>query len=183
MPIPPSYRIMIRTPRFSRPPRRRLFDVALGVVAGVLVGLAMGTAGAPSVAGSQAEALAAPASSFAGPTLTARGLDVVDGDTFEARVAAFPGQEIVARVRVDGVDAPERNGRCRAEREAAEAATAALAGLIGGRRLTLTAVRGDKYFGRVVARVSSEGRGDVAGALITDGHGRRYAGGKRAGWC
>lgn len=170
-------------PPFARPLRRRLVDVALGVAVGVLVGLAIGVAGAPSVAGSQAEVTAAPASFIAGPTLTARALDVVDGDTFEARVSAFPGQEIVARVRIDGVDAPEKGARCEAERQAAEDATAALAGLIGGRRLTLTAVRGDKYFGRVVARVSGEGVGDLAEAQIAGGHGRRYSGGKRSGWC
>ena len=86
-------------------------------------------------------------------------------------------------MRIAGVDAPERKGRCREESEAAEAATAALAGLLDGRRLTLTAVRGDKYFGRVVARVSGDGVGDLADALIAGGHGRAYAGGKRGGWC
>lgn len=161
--------------------RRRWSDAALGAVAGLTLGLALGAAGATALGGAPYEA-AEPAPAVT-PALAARALQVIDGDTFEARVAAFPGQEIIARVRIDGVDAPERNGRCRSEREAAEAATSALAGLIDGRRLTLTAVRGDKYFGRVVARVSIEASRDVAEALIAEGHGRRYAGGKRGGWC
>lgn len=128
----------------------------------------------------------APAEPLAGARTSgvrATALQVVDGDTFEARVQAFPGQEIVARVRVDGVDAPERRGRCARETAAAEAATQALARMLADRPLTLTDLRGDKYFGRVVARVSASGVGDVAKALIAGGHGRAYAGGQREGWC
>ncbi|RXF73402.1 hypothetical protein EK403_11115, partial [Hansschlegelia zhihuaiae] len=107
---------------------------------------------------------------------------MLDGDTFEARVAAFPGHEVVTRVRIAGLDAPERRGRCDGETQAASAATEALRRLIDGRRLTLAEVRGDKYFGRVVARVSTSDAGDVAAALVAQGHGRAYAGGRRAGW-
>ncbi|MDR4308030.1 thermonuclease family protein [Chelatococcus sambhunathii] len=90
---------------------------------------------------------------------------------------------MVTRIRIAGVDAPERAGRCARERQAAEAAASALAGMIEGRCLTLTGVHGDKYFGRVVARVSTESGGDVAEALIAEGHGRAYMGGRRGGWC
>ena len=114
--------------------------------------------------------------------MPATALAVVDGDTFEARVVVFPGQEIVTRVRLAGIDAPERRGRCPAEIAAAEQATSALRALVEGRRLTLTEVRGDKYFGRVIARVGSPA-GDVAETLIANGHGRPYEGGRRAGWC
>ncbi|WP_271166727.1 thermonuclease family protein [Hansschlegelia plantiphila] len=115
--------------------------------------------------------------------LSASALSVIDGDTFEARVSVFPGQEIVTRIRLAGVDAPERRGRCAAEKAAAEAATLALGALVEGRRLTLTEVRGDKYFGRVVARVATADAGDLADALVAGGHGRRYSGGRRDGWC
>lgn len=172
---------MIRTTRDIRP----IAGTVIAFAAGLAIGAAAMTAlrrptpeTSPPASASDPESL--PARS---PVLQARALEAIDGDTFEARVATFPGQEIVARVRIAGVDAPERKGRCRQESEAAEAATAALAGLVDGRRLTLSAVRGDKYFGRVVARVSGDGVGDLADALIAGGHGRAYAGGKRGGWC
>lgn len=163
--------------------RRRAFDLVAGAAFGVaatLVGQAVLGAGAEAPVLTEG---AFEAGGVAGPALGATALSVIDGDTFEARVSAFPGQEIVARVRLDGVDAPERRGRCAAETRAAEEATRALRSLVEGRRLTLTAVRGDKYFGRVVARVSGAGVGDLAQALVAGGHGRAYAGGRRDGWC
>jgi endonuclease YncB( thermonuclease family) len=37
---------------------------------------------------------------------------VIDGDTFEARVAVWPGIEIKTRVRLRGIDAPKLHARC-----------------------------------------------------------------------
>ncbi|GLK76801.1 hypothetical protein GCM10008171_20550 [Methylopila jiangsuensis] len=171
--------MMIRTAhRFTL--YRRLRDAAAG--------LALGVAGTLAVTGAASSRLdvapsSTPAAIAPAPGVSARALGVIDGDTFEARIAAFPGQEIVARVRVDGVDAPERRGRCVSETRAAEAATDALERLLRDRRLTLTGLRGDKYFGRVIARVSADGIGDVGARLIADGHGRAYDGGRRQGWC
>jgi micrococcal nuclease len=159
---------------------RRLIDLAAGAVFGAAAATATLLWSGPA-----AEAVR-PAAETAAPSsrsFEARSLGIVDGDTFEARIAAFPGQELVARIRVAGVDAPETRGRCGAETVAAEAAKEALERIVERRRLTLTEVRGDKYFGRVVARVSAAGVGDVAEALVAAGHGRAYAGGKRAGWC
>ena len=158
---------------------RRLRDAAAG--------LALGVAGTLAVTGAASSRLdPAPSSvpaAASGQGVSARALGVIDGDTFEARVAAFPGQEIVARVRVDGVDTPERRGRCASETRAAQAAAEALERLLRDRPLTLTGLRGDKYFGRVVARVSADGIGDLGARLIADGHGRAYHGGRREGWC
>jgi endonuclease YncB( thermonuclease family) len=41
----------------------------------------------------------------------------------------------------------------------------------------------DKYGGRVVADVSTQGTSDVSSALLGAGHARRYGGGHRDGWC
>ncbi len=160
-------------------------DVALGAALGVAATLAWSAFSHKDDVASAIQSGAEPhgAAAEAAPALSARALSVIDGDTFEARVATFPGQEIVTRVRIAGVDAPERAGRCASETEAAAAATAALSQIIEGRRLTLTGVHGDKYFGRVVARVATDAGGDVADALIAEGHGRAYAGGRRGGWC
>ena len=166
---------------FFFPPRRRwsaqrFADLGAGVCLGAAIAVAAQVKGEGREVPSPPEVRSQP------PGLRATALSVLDGDTFEARVTVFPGQEIVTRVRLAGIDAPERRGRCAAEKAAAEAATRALRKLVEGRPLTLTDVQGDKYFGRVVARVAS-GAGDVAEALLADGHARPYEGGRRAGWC
>lgn len=107
---------------------------------------------------------------------------VVDGDTVEARIAVWLGQEIVARVRLRGIDAPEIRGACGAERDLALAARERLRALAEGRDAVLTEVGGDKYFGRVVAALSVDGV-DAGGRLLAEGFARPYAGGRRTGWC
>ncbi len=108
---------------------------------------------------------------------------VIDGDTLEARVAVWPGQEIVTRVRLAGIDAPEVDGRCAAEKQAASAAREALARLVGDGAVVLSEVRPDKYFGRVVARVADAAWRDVGQLMREAGHARAYDGGRRASWC
>ncbi len=57
-------------------------------------------------------------------------LRTLDGDTFEARVHLWPGLDMVTRVRLRGIDAPELKARCMEERVKAEAAHAALRALL-----------------------------------------------------
>ena len=134
------------------------------------------------------EAAATPAAGLRGP-FEARPLRIVDGDTFEARIPIWFGQETTTLVRLRGVDAPERAGACASERQQAEAARAALAETLAAGRVVLTAVARDKYFGRVVADVTVEA-GDGAfppvdaAALMRDmGFARAYDGRARGGWC
>ena len=124
----------------------------------------------------------APAGAMPG-SFTAGVLRVVDGDTLEARVAVWPGQEIVILVRLAGVDAPELDGRCAAERRAAAAAREALSRLVGNGAVVLSDVRPDKYFGRVVARVAGADGRDFGQVLGEAGHVRPYEGGRRLSWC
>lgn len=160
---------------------RRILPLACAALAGLTIGV--GATLALVERDAELAVAASPSERAPGPAgLTASALSVIDGDTLEARVSVFPGQEIVTRVRLAGVDAPERRGRCADERDAAEKATRALGAMVEGRRLTLTEIRGDKYFGRVVARVATE-RGDLADALVAGGYGRPYDGGRREGWC
>lgn len=121
------------------------------------------------------------AASFDGP-VTAEVTHVVDGDTFEAKAAIWLGQTIDVRVRIAGVDAPELHARCDAERSLALAARNWLARRIEGADVRLSAVRYDKYGGRVDATVT-DGTGDVGEGLIRAGLARRYRGGHRGGWC
>lgn len=111
-------------------------------------------------------------------------LRVFDGDTFEARVNAWPGLEVSTKVRLRGVDAPElRSARCAGELAKAQAARDALAAILTEGAVAVSHVTLDKYGGRVVADASTRSTADVAAALLRAGHVRPYGGGKREGWC
>ena len=43
-------------------------------------------------------------------------LEVIDGDTFRARVTIWLGQKVDVKIRLKGVDTPEMNGKCDAEK-------------------------------------------------------------------
>jgi endonuclease YncB( thermonuclease family) len=139
-------------------------------------------------AGEAAREATAPGAGLRGP-FEARPVRVVDGDTFEARIPIWFGQEATTLVRLRGVDAPERAGACASERQQAEAARVALAETLAAGRVVLTAVARDKYSGRVVADVTVEaGDGafppvDAAALMREMGLARPYDGRGRASWC
>ena len=144
------------------------------------------TAGAPiaAVAASRSVESAPPAQ----PALMCSGhpaevIRVLDGDTFEARVRVWPGMDVTTRVRLRGIDAPEMHARCDDERVKAEAARDALAALLKEGGVGISNIRQDKYGGRVDADASTAATSDVSAALFNGGYARRYAGGKRQGWC
>jgi endonuclease YncB( thermonuclease family) len=110
-------------------------------------------------------------------------LRVIDGDTFEARVHVWPGFDLTTRVRLRGIDAPEMRARCGDERTRAEAALDALRAMLAERDVTVAAIGPDKYFGRVVADVSTRRTPDVSAALLAKGVARSYSGGRRESWC
>jgi micrococcal nuclease len=149
---------------------------AAGLVVGVLV--------APGLAGRSAEpAAAAPQNGIVRGGHPAEVLRVYDGDTFEARVRIWPGMDITTRVRLRGIDAPEMSARCAEERSKAEAARDALLRLLNEGAVAVSGIGQDKYGGRVDADVSTARTANVSAALIERGLVRRYAGGKREGWC
>jgi endonuclease YncB( thermonuclease family) len=115
--------------------------------------------------------------------LSAEVVRVIDGDTFEARVHAWPGIEITTRVRLRGIDAPEMSANCRDEAIKAEAARAALQAILAQGAVSIGRVAPDKYGGRVVADAATRGTTDVSAAMLDGGHARRYSGGRREGWC
>ena len=110
-------------------------------------------------------------------------LRTIDGDTFEARVHLSPGLEPTTRVRLRGVDAPELKAACSQELQLAEAAAAALRGLLGEGGVTIYNIGPDKYNGRVVADVATLRTDNVSAALLAAGHARGYRGGHRNSWC
>ena len=107
----------------------------------------------------------------------------IDGDTFEARVHLSPGLDLITRVRLRGIDAPELKASCPQELQMAEAAAAALRALLGEGEVRIFNIGPDKYDGRVVADVATRRTGNVSTAMLAAGHARSYGGGHRSGWC
>ena len=111
---------------------------------------------------------------------------VVDGDTVAVDASAdMPPELSKLKVRLLGVDTPEKGGRakCVSERMAGQAATAFTRSTIAGSR---TVIIHDpfwgKWGGRVIAEIIVDGR-SLSNALIAEGHGRPYDGGRRQPWC
>jgi endonuclease YncB( thermonuclease family) len=153
-----------------------------GLVCGGLVVLTVQSRPAPAVA---AEPAPLPPIARAAPTAThpAEVLRVIDGDTFEARVHVWPGLDITTKVRLRGIDAPELRARCAAERTMAEAARDALGAMLAEGTVGISGVTLDKYGGRVVADAGTRSIPNVSSEMLAKGHARRYAGGRRHGWC
>jgi endonuclease YncB( thermonuclease family) len=106
----------------------------------------------------------------------------IDGDTFLARVHQRDGSDLVARVRLRGIDAPEMKASCREELDKAEAATEALRNLLGQGGVTIYNLGSEKY-GRVLADVATRRTPNVSAVLLAGGYARSYNGGHRDGWC
>jgi endonuclease YncB( thermonuclease family) len=108
---------------------------------------------------------------------------IVDGDTLAVRVPVWIGQDLRVLVRVRGIDAPERKSRCAAERQLAKRASAYLAAMVSGGPVRLSRISGGKYFGWVLADVTTAEGNDVARRLLGRKLVRSYRGKARAGWC
>lgn len=173
---------------FAAPPRGGALVLAAacfaaGLTAGALIAPVGAARGIDAMA--PAEARRQPAALAAGLRggHEAQVLRVLDGDTFEARVNIWPGMEVTTRVRLRGIDAPEMHARCDSEREKALAARDALARILSEGAVGIARIGQDKYGGRVDADVSTARTPDVSAVMLTRGLARRYAGGRREGWC
>ena len=110
--------------------------------------------------------------------VTLKVVQVIDGDTFRADLAGT-----VEKIRVRGMDAPERgeHAGCPAEAALAERATSYLADLLRQGPVTVETGRRDRWK-RILGVVRVSGR-DVAPAMIKAGLARPYRGGPRQSWC
>jgi micrococcal nuclease len=108
---------------------------------------------------------------------------VYDGDTLT--VAARHGRQGIPyrfSVRLSGIDAPEIHGAASAgEKRAAIVARDALRTAILGELVTLTVYSFDKY-GRLLASLAHDEKGDISNWMLETGHARPYVGGKREAW-
>jgi endonuclease YncB( thermonuclease family) len=102
---------------------------------------------------------------------------VIDGDTVLVDAIPWPDHKISTYVRLRGIDAPELKSKCPAFREAAIRARSELAALMQGQQtVLLTAISGDKYFGRVVADLALENGTRPAEQLLEIGLAEPYGG-------
>ncbi len=110
---------------------------------------------------------------------------VIDGDTMEVVALIWLDQRVTTRVRLEGIDTPEKRSKCAAEREAAEAAVKlANDWLERHKPVVLRDLSHDKYGRRVVGRVqSADGSSDLGESLLARGLARRYDGGAKQPWC
>lgn len=116
------------------------------------------------------------------PLYKARLLSVYDGDTFTVQVPVWHDLTLTTEIRLRGIDTPEIRGDCEREKQlAAQAETFTNTFLTQG-PLELTNIGRDKYYGRVVANVTVNGK-DLTTALIQAGLGYAYTGGTKQSWC
>jgi endonuclease YncB( thermonuclease family) len=117
------------------------------------------------------------ASRFVEGPVQAEVVRVIDGDTVLVEAMPWPDHWISTYVRLRGIDAPELKSKCAAFREAARQAQEELVSMMEGqKRVTLTAISGDKYFGRVVADLNLEDGRRPASLLLEGGLVEPYQG-------
>jgi micrococcal nuclease len=190
--MPPRERINAYRPTFRRSPFGRRFSAALPWV--FVIGIALGSMlpirqwvhwPSPYSANDRVQDAGVIWQRTGNPDVRHR-VDVIktiDGDTFEARVHLEAGRDLMARVRLRGIDAPELKASCQQELEKAEAATDALRNMLSQGGVAIYNIGPDKYQGRIVADVATKRTDNVSAALLAAGHVRSYDGGHRDGWC
>lgn len=129
-----------------------------------------------------AAAEAPAAERLAGP-VSARVIQVVDGDTLTVEARIWIDVRIFVKARIRGIDAPELRGACDREKDMAAEAKAALAAIAEARLVHLSNIEHDKYAGRVIADVATTAGTDLAGHMLAAGLARPYDGGTRGTWC
>ena len=107
---------------------------------------------------------------------------VIDGDSIEAQVTIWLGQQVTTTVRMAGIDTAELDAPCLTARLNAYAARAYLKAKVDGRTVSLTEVETDKYGGRIVAQLIDETGENLGASLTAKGLARPYRG-RRPNWC
>jgi micrococcal nuclease len=110
-------------------------------------------------------------------------ISVYDGDTFRVDIDSLPpivGKNIP--IRLNGVDAPEIQGKCQQEKDLAlEARDFVRNKLANAKEIKLTKLQRGKYF-RVVADVMIDGV-SLETELLENKLAYKYTGGKKSSWC
>lgn len=111
---------------------------------------------------------------------------VVDGDTVEIKVDWLPkelGDKL--KIRVYGVDTPEKGGRAKCTQEAKlgeEATKFTVDAIYNANNLGVTIIEWDKFGGRILGDVLIDGK-SLRELLIEKGYAREYFGSVKKSWC
>lgn len=118
-----------------------------------------------------------------GTAIVSKVISVYDGDTFRVNIDSLPpivGKNIP--IRLNGVDTPEIQGKCKYEKDLAiEARDFVRNKLADAKEIRLTKLQRGKYF-RVVADVMIDGV-SLEQELLDNKLAYKYTGGKKSSWC
>ena len=118
-----------------------------------------------------------------GTAIVSKVISVYDGDTFRVDIDSLPpivGKNI--RIRLNGVDTPEIQGKCQYERDLALKARDFVRNkLANAKEIKLAKIQRGKYF-RVVADVMVDGV-SLENELLENKLAYKYTGGKKSSWC
>ena len=109
-------------------------------------------------------------------------LQVIDGDTFRARVPIWLDQTVTVKIRLSGVDTPDMKGKCPAEMARAKLARDFAVTWLQQDDLRLVNVRYGTYAGRVLATAQTAEGVTLSQALLQAELAQPYRG-RRAQWC
>ena len=118
-----------------------------------------------------------------GTVTVSKVINVYDGDTFRVNIDSLPpivGKNIA--IRVNGVDTPEIQGKCRYEKNLALKARDFVRNkLANAKEIKLTNLQRGKYF-RIVANVVVDGV-SLGQELLDNKLAYEYSGGRKLSWC
>lgn len=103
---------------------------------------------------------------------------VLDGDTVEGDAQIWPGLTQHTRVRVSGVDTPEIHTKDACEKRAGYRAKAFTEKWLHNGDVSLSSVQLGKYAGRVVGKLTKDGK-DLSTELLLGGYAYPYFGKKK----
>lgn len=114
-------------------------------------------------------------------------INVIDADTYEIKASWNPYDSLKWKVRLAGVDAPEKGNRakCRSERILQQEAKAFVERLFQSNNVVmLENVKHDKFGGRIVADVRLSNGDLLSDELIKNGYAKKWNGkGDKPEWC
>lgn len=114
---------------------------------------------------------------------------VLDGDTFQTTQKFFPGEIGYIKIRLKGIDTPEKAplAKCQKEIDLSVAAGRYLNSIIPhGTYVNITKVTPDKYSGRIVAKASyldNNVQKDLSAVMLDSGYAVVYDPKNRKDWC
>lgn len=114
------------------------------------------------------------------PAWAYRTVTVTDGDSV---ILPATGMATGLRLRLEGIDTPEMNGRCPEERAKAQEARSRLIQLTAPGVTIQSNLEFDRY-GRILSRLITREGKDVAEIMVREKLAHKYDGkGARASWC